>query len=209
MLLSLLRRLFGLVSPLLLPVAVAYGAASQLPLPWSAATFVAVMAALALVGCLLLGTTAVQQITWRNHVAGRCLPFAQCMGGGSLGQVFVSSLLGSAAVGGGVFLIMFLRQRGAMPTWPLAVAWVGDGLTLLFLATAQTRGYRRGAPTRNRGRWLYLFVVLQIVVSAALLLAGQSLAATIVAGAPQVAVLAPTVLYLLAMMTSGRNARWH
>lgn len=209
MLMLRLRRLFGFATPVLLPIAVAYGAAWLLPLPWSAAAFLVVMAALALVGCLVLRTTAIQQITWRNHVAGRCLPFAQCMGGGSLGLVFVSSLLGSATVGGGVLLLVYLWQRSAMPSWPLAVAWAGDALSLLFLATTQTRLYRYGAPSQKRGRWLFTFVVLQIVVSTALHLAEHPWAATIVAGAPQVVALTPTMLYLLAMMTSGRNARWN
>lgn len=204
-----LRWLFGFVFPVLLPAAVAYVAGWLLPLPWSAAALLAVMAALALGGCRVLRTTAVQRITWRHHVAGRCLPFAQCMGGGSLGQVFVSSLLGSAAVGGGVLLFVHLRHLDAMPPWPLAMAWVGDALTLLFLATSQTRRYRYGAPTQKRGRWLYLFVVLQIVASAALHLAGHPWASILVAGAPQVAVLTRSVLYLLAVMTAGRNARWH
>jgi hypothetical protein len=209
MLPSPLRWLLGFVAPVLLPAAVAYGAACLLPLPWSAAAFLAAMAALALGGCFVLRTTAVQRITWRNHVAGRCLPFAQCMGGGSLGQVFVSSLLGSAAVGGGVLLLVHLRQRDALPPWPLGVAWVVDALMLLFLATSQTRSYRRGAPFQQRGRWLYLFVVVQIVVSVALHLAGHVWTATIVAGVPQVVVLTPTVLYLLAAMTAGRSSRWH
>lgn len=161
------------------------------------------MAALALAGCFVLRTTAVQRITWRNHVAGRCLPFAQCMGGGTLGQVFLSSLLGSAAVGGGVLLLVHLRQRGALPPWPLGLARLADALMLLFLATSQTRRYRRGAPTQKRGRWLYLFVMVQIVVSVALHLAGHSWTATIVAGAPQVVVFTSSVLYLLAAMTAG------
>jgi len=198
--------LIGFAAPVLLPAAVACGAAWLLPLPWAAVAFLAVMAALALGGCRVLRTTAVQQITWRHHVAGRCLPFAQCMGGGSLGQVFVSSLLGSAAIGGGVLLLVYLRQRDAMPPWPLAVAWVGNALALLFLATSQTRSYRYRAPTPQRGRWLYLLVVLQIGVSAALHLAGHPWAATILAAAPQIAALTPSGAYLLAAMTQGRKS---
>ncbi|MBL9076585.1 MAG: hypothetical protein JNL08_03725 [Planctomycetes bacterium] len=203
-----LRWLFGLVSPLLLPGAAAYGLTRLLPLPWAVPAFLVAVAAVALVGCLVLRSTAVQQITWRNRVAGRCLPFAQCMGGGTLFQVYWSSVLGSTAVGGFVFLFVYLHQRAALPPWPLAVAWGIDALTLLFLATTQTRLYRHSAPTARRGRWFYLAVVLQIVVSTALHLAGHPWAATVVAAGPQIALLTPMALYMLAVLTAGSKARW-
>lgn len=204
----LLRWLLGFVSPLLLPVAAALGFARVLPLPSAIAAFLATMTGLALVGCLVLRTTAVQQITWRNHLAGRCLPFAQCMGGGTLAQVFVSSVLGSAAVGGFVFLFVWLGQRGAPPPWPLAIAFGIDALTLLSLATMQTRLYRHSAPSRKVGRWLFLVVVLQIVISTMLHLSDRSWLAAAVAALPQLVLLLTTGLYFGVVMSAGSKSGW-
>ena len=203
-----LRWFFGLVSPLLLPTAVAVGLTRILPLQWAATAFLATMTSLALVGCLVLQTTAVQQITWRNHVAGRCLPFAQLMGGGTLFQVFLSSVLGSTAVGAFVFLFVWLDQRSALPPWYLAAGWGLDALTLLALAVMQTRLYRHSAPSRKFGRWLFLFVVVQIVASTMLHVSGRSGLAATIAAVPQLLLLVKTGLYFGVVMAAGSKSGW-
>lgn len=203
-----LRWLLGFVSPLVLPGAAAWGFAQVLTLPSAIAAFLATILGLALVGCLVLRTTAVQQITWRNRLAGRCLPFAQCMGGGTLAQVFVSSVLGSTAVGGFVFLFVWLGQRGTPPPWPLAIAWGIDALTLLALATMQTRLYRHSAPSRKVGRWLFLFVVLQIGSSTMLHLSDRSWLAAAVAALPQLVLLVKTGLYFGVVIAAGSKSGW-
>lgn len=197
--------LLGLAAPLLLPGAAAYGLSRQLPLPWAIATHLGAFALLALAGCLLLGSTSVQPRSWRHRAASVCLPFAQTMGGGSLPQVWVSSLLGSAAVGGGVFLFVFLQQQAAMPPWPLTAGLCLDGLTLLQLAAAQTRTYRYRAPSPARGRWLYLLVVAQIGLAAALHLRGETWLAVLVAVVPQTLVTLRHSLFLVAALTARRT----
>lgn len=202
-----LRWLVSFVAPVLLPGAVAFALGSLLPLPWAALAYLVAYAALALLGCRVVGTTFVQQRNGRTRFADRCLPFAQCMGGGTLPQVFVSSLLGSTAIGGLVFLFLFLQQRDALPPWPLAAAFVIDALTLLFLAAAQTRLYLRGAPTRRLGRRLYLVVLLQVGIATALHLAGQPGIATVLAAGPQLIWMLRPMLYMLAVLTAGRSYR--
>ena len=166
------------------------------------------MTALATFGCLLLRTTAVQQITWRNRLASRCLPFAQHMGGGTLFQVLLSSVLGSAATGAFVFLFVWLEHRRALPPWHLAAAWGLDAVTLLGLAVMQTRVYRHSAPSRQRGRWLFLFVVAQIVISTMLHLSDRSELATVVAALPQMVLLLTTGLYFGVVMAAGSRSGW-
>lgn len=208
MLLRLLRWLFGIATVLLLPTAVALGFARALPLPSAIPAFFATMIALALFGCVLLRTTAVQQITWRNRLASRCLPFAQHMGGGTLFQVFLSSVLGSAATGAFVFLFVWLGQRGAVPPWYLAAAWGLDAVTLLALAVMQTRIYVHSAPSRKYGRWLFLFVVLQIAISTMLHLSDRSWLAAAVAAVPQLVLLVSTGLYFGVVITAGSKSGW-
>lgn len=207
MLLYRLRWLVSFVAPVLLPGAVAFALGTLLPLPWAVLAYLVAYAALALLGCRVVGTTFVQQRNGRTRFADRCLPFAQCMGGGTLPQVFLSSLLGSTAVGGLVFLFVFLQQRDATPPWPLAAAFVVDALTLLFLAAAQTRLYLRGAPTRRRGRQLYLLVLLQVAIATTLHLAGHPGLATAVAGGPQLLWMLRPLLYMLAVLTAGQSYR--
>lgn len=204
-----LRWLFGLFTPLLLPGALAFGLARLLPLGWAAVAFLAASAGLALVGCFVLRTTAIQQITWRNHLAGHLLPFAQCMGGGTLLRVGASSVLGSAAVGGAVFVWLALAANGTPPGWPLALAWLLDLLTLLFVATTTTRSYRFGAPGARQARRVLAFVLVQVGVSLALHLTGHPTLAALVAGLPQALLLAWLLLYLGIVLTAGRNARWN
>lgn len=207
MLLYRLRWLFWFVAPVLLPGAVAYALGRVLPLPWAVLAYLATYAGLALLGCRVVGTTFVQQGNWRTRFADRCLPFAQCMGGGTLPQVFVSSLLGSTAVGGLVFLFVFLQQRDAPPPWPLATAFAIDAVSLLFLAAAQTRTYLRGAPTPRLGRRFYLAVVLQVAIATTLHLAGHPWLATVLAAGPQLLWMLRPVLYVLAVLAAGRNYR--
>ncbi len=192
-------RLFGLALPALLPGGAAFALGRALPLPWAVSIYLAAISALALFGCRTLGDTFVRQRTLRDHLACRLLPFAQCMGGGSLQQVFMSSVLGTAAVGGLVFLLVFLDQRDALPPWHLALAFGLDTVTLLFLASAQTRTYLRNAPHPRRGRRLYFAVVLQVAIATALHLAGAPWLATAVAAGPQVLRILRSGLFVLAM----------
>lgn len=200
-----LRRLLPLAAPLLLPGAAAYGLTRQLPLPSAIACHLGAFALLALVGCLLLGSTSVQSRSFRHLVAGLCLPFAQGMGGGSLPRVWLSSLLGTAAVGGSVFLFVFLQQRTALPPWPLAAGLCVDGLTLLWLATAQTRPYRYRAPSPARGRLIYLLVWAQITLATALHLRGEALLALLVAVVPQALLALREAMLLVTLLTVRRT----
>lgn len=193
-------RLLGAISPVLVPGAIAFALGRALPLPWAVPLYLAAIGAVAGFGCRLLGDTAVRQRTLRDHLAYRLLPFAQCMGGGSLPQVFVSSVLGTAAVGGIVFVLVFLGQRSALPPWHLAFGLGLDTVTLLFLASAQTRTYLRNAPRPRRGRRLYLAVVVQIAIATALHLAGSSWLATAVAAGPQALHILRSGLFMLAMV---------
>ncbi|MEZ6036663.1 MAG: hypothetical protein R3F29_04230 [Planctomycetota bacterium] len=191
------------------PVAVAIGAWVTLP-PWLAVTtYSTAMIALAATGCAVLRTSAVQRITWRNHVAGWCLPYAQAMGGGTLTRVAASSLLGSAVVGGAVLGLLALRAGDAPPSWPLLAAWLLNVLSLLFLVATRTRRYVRGAPGTRRGRWLLVLVLSQLAASVALHLVGWPGTAALAACLPQLLLLLRTILVLAAMLMAGRNARWN
>lgn len=201
--------LLQIASTVAVPVALAWLAATRWPPAIAIPAFLGAMGALAAAGCLLLRTAPLERITWRNRVAGVCLPWANLFGSGSLGRLWSSSLVGSFVVGGIVMLFFGVAGTGASPPWPLLGAWLLDVLVVLFLLGTITRGHLWNARPGQRLLRLVALVVLQFVASLGLHLAGWSLTGAAIASAPQLAVLAAWLVWFAVVMTVGRNVRWN
>jgi hypothetical protein len=201
--------LFGLVTPLALPCAVAYTAAQLLPLGLAAPAFVLTMAGLAAIGCWLLRSSGLGQLTWRNHVGGWLLPFCMLLGSGQLPRIGTASVLGSSAVGGAVLLSFGLGEPDAPMPWPLLGAWLLDAVLVLYLLTSMSRNHLWRSSAGHRLLRLVGLIVAQVLVSIGLYVFGHSLAAVLVACLPELIVLAAWLLWFGFLMSFGRNVRWN
>lgn len=214
-----LRQLFLIAVPL----ATGYWLLEVLS-PWLA---VAAAAAIALgtcgLGALLLRSTALGTITWRNHVGGWLLPWGYTLGRGKLPGITAAcatiwTLLATCSIlaraSSAAPAATLPTTAAAAPTattmpWLLVLAWVVDGAALLYLLqTLLTKfgpGSRAGASL-----WRFVAAITALLVGSVLLhVFGHTGLATLVAGGPPLLVGGFYGLWILAMLTLGRNARWN
>jgi fucose 4-O-acetylase-like acetyltransferase len=170
---------------------------------------------------LLLQTTEVGEMSWKNYVAGVPLRWGHFMSGGqlwrlALGAWLIWSLLGVAVA------LAWGRGFGSVPAevsaapspnglWPalLLVSWFLLGAASLYLLSVLLKNF---TVTSNSGR--SLLTILLVLLSLAgtsiwLKWTGQVRAAALVAGGPIVLVGAGYGLFMLVILACGRNARWN
>lgn len=171
-----------------------------------------VWAGLTAVGCatgaVLLRTSAIGRVTWRNHTAGYLIPWGWRLNKGRLRPVAVISwcvwmLIGAAAV--------LLLPTGEAPGFGvragLFAAWIIDAAALLYLLGT----IRQATPGSRVGSlWkLSLAAFAVIGVSVGLSLSGMPEAALVVGGGPPTVALGCVGLVMLIFVTVGRNTRWN
>ncbi|MBL8748676.1 MAG: hypothetical protein JNK78_05920 [Planctomycetes bacterium] len=201
--------LLYLASTVVVPAAVAWFAADRLSSAPAFAAAVGALAALAATGCLLLRTSPLGAITWRNRLAGWLMPWANLFGPGSLGRLWASSVLGNLVVAGIVVLFVALARRDQPAPWSLLGAWLLDAVVVLYLLATLTRSHLRGSSAGRRLLRMVALVVLQFGASVGLHLAGSTAMAVGVAAGPQLVVLAVWLAWVVVILTVGRNARWN
>ncbi len=201
--------LLHLASTIVVPAAVAWFAADRLSPALAMLAAVSLLGLLAAVGCLLLRTSPLGAITWRNRLAGWCMPWAHLFGAGSLGRLWVSSIVGNLVVAGIVVLFVALARRDQPAPWSLLGAWLLDAIVVLYLLATLTRSHLWGSSAGHRLLRLVALVVLQFVASVGLHLAGSTAMAVGVAAGPQLVVLAIWLVWMVVILTVGRNARWN
>ena len=167
--------------------AAANGLASELG-PWPALLTCAAVAAVACIaGALLLRTSGVGRVTWRNHLAWYLVPWGCRLNRGKLWPPPVVSWAVWTAVCGAAVL---LRPVPDGPSFgvraALLAAWLTDAAALVYLlgTVAQaTPGSRVGS------LWKLVAVITGVLcASVGLYLGGQAPAALIVGGGPPVVI---------------------
>ncbi len=177
----------------------------------------AVLAALALVACIagvvLLRTSEVGRVTWKNRVAGWLIPWGWRINSGKLWPAAVVSWVVWMLVWAAVTV---LTPPGVEPlsAWDVAtrillgVAWMIDGLALGYLIGTLRQHFSTGS-----GGWslrvITALLTTMIAVSVALHLFGLTTAGFLVAGGPPLLVGGGYGLFLAALLLFGRNSRWN
>ena len=196
----MVARILSNILRLALPVGLALVLARQLG-PVTAALVVAGLGAVAAaLGAFLLKTSRVGEVTWRNVAASWLMPWAFAFGARSLPTLAATSAVMVAAAG-------CLGAFGhAAPLLVGALAL--DAAALLYLA----RGYRLQSPGSSaRASVLKTMVAVAGLGAAGVTLhaLGRPTLAALVAGGPLSAIGAFYGLWILVLLTFGRNARWN
>lgn len=210
--------------PAAVVVAIATGLARVLPLLGAWATTTAIGGALAVTGALVLRSARVGQITWRNRVAGLLLPWGYVLGRGKLPGIVLACTAIWSALAAAVLLSLagtaVVPNAGAAPTpvapanggssspW-LLLAWIVDGACLLYLLGMLTKYFAPHAQVTRSQLKLVLVLVVMIVGSIVLHLAGYAGPALLVAGGPVALVGGAYGLFLGVILLFGRNVRWN
>jgi hypothetical protein len=170
-----------------------------------------VVAALACVfGSVLLLTSSVGELTWKNRVAGYLIPWGWQLSRGRLWPVPVISWIVWVAIGASAVLLRLgSGENDLHDGWRIALfaAWAIHSTALMFLFAAITH-----SPSGSQVRllWLFVAVVIGLVgVSVALYLSGQALVALVVVSFPLFVALGSLALVVLLFTPMGRNGRWN
>lgn len=191
--------------------------------PWTALAVAALVAcATTTTGALLLRTTAVGRITWKNHMGGWLLPWGYTIARGRLFVIALVSCLVFVSLAGAGILAGTLGQAptnapaaapatASVPTgtpWLLVLAWIVDGTCLMYLL-GTLAGSTPGSSSGRTLRKLVLTLVAMLVGSTALALFGHHGLATAVAGGPPLVLGTAYGLFVLVLLLAGRGARWN
>jgi hypothetical protein len=178
----------------------------------------AMWAAFALLACglgvLLLRTSEVGRVTWKNRLAAYLVPWGVRIGGGQLWPIPVVSWLTWMAVWAAV-AVLTPPPVDEQPTgWEVATrvalgaAWAIEALALGYVVGT----LRQNFPTGSGGRSLRVIAAIiagLIVASVALHLFGLTLAGLLVAGGPPALIGGGYGLFMAVLLVFGRNTRWN
>jgi len=157
-------------------------------------------AASAGLGVALLARSAVGEVTWRNRLAGWLLPFGGLFGATTLG--------GLALTAGGLLAGFAASGAAARGDGYLAAAWALDFVVVANLAAIALR-HSPGSSSRRSVLVQTAAVGALGLGSVAFAAAGRPALAAAVAAGPILALAALYGLFVLLMVTVGRNARWN
>ncbi|VTR92423.1 unnamed protein product [Gemmata massiliana] len=165
-----------------------------------------VMAVACGTGTILLRTSTIGRVTWRNRAAGYLIPWGWRFNRGLLWPVPVVSWVVWTAVGATVVL---LRQGEGASGLRVALfaAWVLDAGALIFILGAICQATPGG---RMVALWkLVTLIAALIATSVGLYLYGLPTAALIVGSGPPLLVSGGVGGIVLIFATFGRNTRWN
>lgn len=177
---------------------------SQFGIRTAAAIWAAGSLAACGIGAVLLRTSAVDRITWKNRLTAYLIPWGWRLGKGRLWPIPVVSWAVWVAISAVVFVLMppaDAAEPGFGWRIALGVAWTVDAAALLYLAGTPGRG---GRSLRVVGAVL----IGLIATSAALFLVGWPYPAVVVAGGPPLAVGVGYGLFVGAIVVFGKG-RWN
>jgi len=184
--------------------AVAYGLTAEFGLWPAFLTCAAVSAVACVAGAILLRTSGIGRVTWRNRLAGYLIPWGWRLNRGKLWPLPVISW---AVCGVAALLRPVPDQPSLGVRSALLAAWVIDAAAIVYLlgTIAQTTpGSRVGS------LWKLVAAIAGLIgASAGLYLGGQTTAALTVADGPPAAIGGGFGLVVLILATVSRNTRWN
>lgn len=161
-------------------------------------------------GAVLLRTSRIGEITWKNRAAGYLIPWGWRLNRGLLWPVPVISWLTWVAIGGGSVLLrpdVVDEAPGAGVRIALFASWTIDAAALIFLLGTIRQATPGG---RVRSLWKLVAVIAGLIgASVGLYLGGLPTAALVVGGGPPLLLSACLGLVVLLFSTVGRNTRWN
>lgn len=194
--------------------------------PWPAfGAWAGIMALCCTASALLLRTAALGEISWKNRVAGSFLRWGYSIGKGQLPAIALASWSMWVLMALGVVLAM--RPGGAIAgmgdgtatpagigesaqwRYVLFAAWATNAACLLYVAGVWVKNFS-GNSGGGKSLWPVMgFLLLLLVASIGLRLAGHLRTAAMVAAGPILVVGIGYAAFLVVMLTAGRNARWN
>jgi hypothetical protein len=197
--------------------------------PWRAMALWAIGVAVVggVVAFLMHRQSPPEKVSWINYAAGVVLPWGYRIGRGKLWPIVATSwaiwmLLGVAVMAAtvrtaghtqaGVVVATASSQRGPVVMTLLCLAWLVDGGVLLrcigLLATSANPKHMM------RSLAVPMLVLAGILVASIALVVANSTAiaaqlALLIAGGPPLLVGGGYGIFVLVMLTAGRNARWN
>lgn len=159
------------------------------------------------IGAVLLRTSAIRRVTWRNRLAGYLIPWGWRLNRGRLWPIpVVSWVVWMAAGGAAVLLRPTAEELTPVVRIALFAAWMVDAALVFLLGTIvqATPGSRVGPLWKPAAG-----IAGVIVASIGLYLAGLTMIALVVGGGPPLAIGGGLGLFVLLLATVGRYTRWN
>lgn len=163
-------------------------------------------------GAMLLRTSAVGRITWKNRVAAYLVPWGWRLGKGLLWPIPVASWAVWLAVAAVVLVLMppvDVAEPGFGWRIALGVGWAVDAAALMYLVGTLRQHYSFTSGRAGHSlRVVSMVLIGLIAASAAVVAIGWPHLAVMVAGGPPLAVGVAYGLFVGAMLVFG-NGRWN
>ena len=204
-----------------LPLAVGWLLGRTYGMPMALGCSGALAVALPTAGALLLRTVPVSKMDWRNHLAGWLMPFGYVLGRGKLGAIAAwCAVIWFALAACGVLLTQptiaapqapaVAAAAGPSWSWPALVAgWLVLGTAFVHLLTTLRKNFSPGSQSGRSLVKIMAVIVGLAGASVALHVSGFTGTAALVALGPPAAVGTLFGLWVLMLLTLGRNARWN
>jgi hypothetical protein len=195
--------------------------------PWKGlAAFALSMAILCVTVAGIVHRQPPQTITLANYLMGFILPWGYRIGRGKLRPIVLTSWTIWVLIGLAIALAINARidASGIATSFPassprsatmmtlLALAWLIDGGVLLRCVGLLTTSTNRAHMTRSLGPLMALLIAILATSIALVTLTNSPTAASLallIAGGPPLLVGGGYGLFILVMLTAGRNARWN
>lgn len=172
----------------------------------------AVIAVVCLVGTWLLMTSTLSRITWKNRLAGVCIPWGSRVNRGLLWPIPVVSGIVWMLIGTVTVLLFDRHLRDNTLDrllFALFVAWIVDGAAMLYLLGTLNRNRDLASKGSRTLLKLLALIAVLIVASGVLFTHDQVRPAVIIAGGPPLFLAAVFGLFFGVLILFGRNARWN
>ena len=192
-----------------LPLTANFGAQVAAPV-WAAVMLVACT-----VGAVLLRTSEVGRVTWKNRIAGFLIPWGVRVSGGKLWPIPLVSWVVWMTIGGGVFTLTpgpgveGLSSGDVRSRVLLGLSWAVAGSVFGYTLVNLSRNFSINSSSGRTLTTLSAVVAGLIVLSVTLHLFGFTLFALVVTGGPILLIGGGYGLFVLAVLVFGRNSRWN
>ncbi len=166
-------------------------------------------------GAVLLRSVPIEQVTWRNHLAGWLLPWAGLFVGRHLWPMVVGSWVGWVLLGGAAISVARLSTAvadglgGFGWVWLLVVGWVGNIEATTRIGRTALLTFGHGSSSRRSLVKLMLGLVAVTITSVVLVMIGRPWTAVALAWGPALIVGSGLGIWMGAGLIFGRNARWN
>ncbi|MFT3785798.1 MAG: hypothetical protein QM770_06475 [Tepidisphaeraceae bacterium] len=171
-----------------------------------------------LIGCVLLKTSTISKITWKNQVAGFLMPWGWKFSNGQLPRAAVAcTIIWTILAGVGVLLQHSITGRfpaaaGAAPPWTTYVLfafWLIDGAAFVYTLGQWVRNFGLASHGGRSLLKVILFITLLLVLSAVCYFTGHPYLALLIAGGPPSALGAFFGGFVMLFVLGGKKMRWN